>query len=178
MSKLNINITDTKDLITQAKNLTEAQRKEAQIARLYINQGQMPVYKEGVTGRFVMIDNIGFKSKPMSDAAFRMGLAHAGMFVGLKEQDVMETYDGHETIAMALCNHVQKKTMSKYQNYNADQIKEISDRIEKNLEVFGSFARKASVDLGVIMAAEQQTKKDIANMKEFALNKDEDSNEK
>ena len=165
MAKINVNITDTKDLITQAKNLNMAQRKEAQIARLYINQCKMPVYSKGAIGDFLLLDNVAFKSKTMSEPAFITGLTHAGVGAGLKEEDILETYD-NDAMAMALCNHIQKVTEKNYANLPAEQMNVVVDRMEKQMETFGLFARQAKVDLGVIVAAEQQVKKDISRMKE------------
>ena len=177
MAKLNINITDNIDLITQAKNLTLEQQKEAQIARLYLNQCKFPVYSEGASGRFVMLDNAVFKSTTMKEAGFMMGLIRAGYQVGISESDIMETYS-NDAIAMALCNHIQKKTAAKFENMSADQINAVSGQIEKNLSIFGKGAREAKVNLGVVLAAEQQVKKDLEKLKELASQKEEGLNEK
>ena len=173
MSKLNVNITDTKDLITQSKNLTNAQRKEAQIARLYINQCKMPVYSQGPSGNFVLFDNVGFNSKEMSDPAFITGIARAGVSAGLKKEDVLETYTS-DSIAMALCNHIQKVTEKNYANLPAEQMSVVVDRMEKQMETFGMFARYAKVNLGVIVATEQQVKKDVERMKELSSKKEDE----
>lgn len=173
MARLNINITDTSDLITQAKNLNMAQRKEAQIARLYINQCKMPVYSKGVVGDFLLLDNVGFKSKTMSEPAFITGLTRAGVGAGLKEADVLETYD-NDAVAMALCNHIQKTIVKNYANLSAEQINVVVDRMEKQMETFGMFARQARVDLGVVVATEQQVKKDVSRMKELASQKEDE----
>lgn len=178
MAKLNINAADTKDLISQSKNLTLERKKESQIARLYIDQGKLPVYHEGVSGKFVMMDNVAFKSTSMQEPAFLTGILRAGAFVGISEQDIADTYDSGEN-AMALCNYIQEQIMNNFQNASVNQIKIVADRIETDLEIFGKSARNAEVDLGVIISVEQQVKKDLENIRELAAQKEEDNiNEK
>jgi len=166
MSKLNINLFDTRDLITQSKNLTEAQRREAQIARLYLTQGSMPVYSDGNTGRFVMLSNMFFKNKTMSEPAFKLGLTKVGKTLGYDEVDVLETYT--ESSAMALCNFLQKKTLERYQQKGSKANEEILKMVEDKTKDFGRFARAAQVDLGVVIAVEQQLKKDLEQAKQQA----------
>ena len=174
MAKLNINVTDTKDLITQAKNLTREQQKEAQLARLLINQGALPELREGQTGKFVQMSNVFFKSKTLNEASFMAGLTTVGVAAGLDASDVLETYN-NEAIAMALCNTIQKMTEAKYAKRSQADVETIVAYISKNLQKFGREAREARVNLGVVVAVEQQTMRDLAKLKQIANDKAETS---
>lgn len=176
MAKLNINLTDTKDIITQSKNLTEAQRKEAQLIRLLLNQGLMPVLNEGQTGKFVQMGRMAFKSKPVSESQFTLNLMCIGNCVGITYNDVLDTYYENQAIAMAFCNHIQKKLMENIGRLDAEQAAEFVGMIERNLGLLGESARAAGVNLGVVLAAEQATKTDLKNLKTM-VNKKADAEE-
>ena len=178
MAKLTIN-PFARDLITHAKNLTTAQQKEAQIARGAINQGMMPVLPE--SGKFVMLSDgkraVCLNNKTMSEDAFVTGLVQLGKGVGVNADDVLGAYTG-DSAAMGLCNTLQELTEKAYAQKSADDINNIIKQIVTNLKNFGSAAREAKVNLGVIVAVEQQTQKDLAKLAEIAKNKTEEENEK
>ena len=172
MSKIYFNITDNKDFITQNTSLNDAQKKEAQVARLLINQCRLPVLADGVQGKSVMMSNAFFTSKTMTEPAVMLSIANAGASAGYSREDVLETYTSAS--AMALSNAIQKQTMANYSSMPEDQKKTIMERIQASLKQFGVAAREANVNLGVIIATEQQVKRDLDAMK--SLN-DEESRE-
>lgn len=178
MSKLNINTFDTKDLITQTNSLNNAMRKEAQIARIALTQGMMPVFFRGSAGDFVMLSDgekkVYFRSKTMDEGSFVAGLKQVGQAVGYTESDIVETYN-HDSIAMALCNDIQKETINNLTARTPKEFNEIVSYIEARVDQFAEEARNAKVHPGVIFAVVTQIKNDLNAARKVVAAKEEES---
>ena len=116
-------------------------------------------------------------SKTMSEESFVTGLVQAGKGVNVNADEIINAYS-NEASAMAICNTLQELTEKAYAGKSAEDINNIIAQIARNLENFGKGAREARVNLGVIVAVEQQTQKDLAKLAEIAKNKTEEENEK
>ena len=179
MSKLSINSFDTRDLITQAKTLNEGMRKEAQLARIALTQGFMPTINAGNTGAFVMLTNtkqaVYLKSKTMNENAFVAGLVQLGKNAGLNQEDVHETYNDNNAVAMALCNFIQNQSLKSLSERTPEEFEAISKNLEERVEKFVGDARFANIPEGEIMAVVQQIKKDLEATKKIVAEKSEEN---
>lgn len=178
MSKLSINKFNTRDLISQSKSLNEGMRKEAQLARIALTQGLMPTINAGNSGAFVMLTNgkqaIYLKSKTMDDNAFVAGIVQLARNAGLKQEDIIETYD-HESIVMALCNFVQTETLKLLSERTPEEFEEISKNLDSRIEKFVGDARFANIPEGEIIAVVQQVKRDMEEAKKIVATKSEEN---
>ena len=174
MSKLNINALDAKGLTTQFKMLNSETKKEAQLARIALMQGLMPTINAGRNGAFVMLTNgknaIYLRGgKTMCEGSFIVGLAQLGRNVGLKQEDILETYNKES--AMALCNLVQQETMNKLSVMSAQEVEEISENLKYRLQKFVGDARFAKVSDEEINAVAQQISMDMEFVNEVVNKK-------
>ena len=181
MSKLSINKFNTRDLISQSKSLNEGMRKEAQLARIALTQGMMPIISSpSAIEDFVMLANpepmqaIYLKSKTMDDNAFVAGIVQLARNAGLKQEDIIETYD-HESIAMALCNFVQTETLKLLSERNPQDFEAISQNLEWRLQKFMGDARFVKIPEGEIIAVVQQVKRDMEEAKKIVAIKSEEN---
>ena len=171
MSKFEIQYTANQDLISRSE-LSLQRKKEAQLARIALNQGFMPVVKNGQAGNFVMLSNgrraIFLKSKPMNQDAYLTGILSAGVSAGVDGKELLEACK-KDNFAMQTCNAVQEEIFRKYTLESPAYMKRALANMAENTREFGVAARQAGLDLGMIVSIEGQAKKDMEKMREACL---------
>jgi len=171
MSSFDIKYTDNDDIISRG-SLSGARKKEAQLARIVLNQGFMPTLQNGETGKRVMLSNgkraIFLGEKPMPQDAYILGLLKAGIASGIDGQALYEEAQ-KEGLAMQTCNAVQETIFNNFAKKSTKYKKKALENMRRNVEEFRKVAREAGLELGLALSIEQQFAKDIEEMQQSCL---------
>ena len=168
MSKFEIKYGDNQDLISRS-DMGLARKKEAQLVRIVLNEGYMPV---AVPGNKVMLTNatraIFLSQNLMDEGGFRQGMINAGRVAGIDGAELLDSLN-KEGFEMQTCNAVQEEYFNKFSKMQSLQREAVIENIQKNTQKFEELARKAGLDMGLILSVRMQTLKDVDKMKEFCI---------